>query len=46
LALTHFRLGDKPRAANLIRYLETLHPDLGGEELRRQFRELLARCQE
>jgi tetratricopeptide (TPR) repeat protein len=46
LALTHYQLGDKQRAARLIQYLQTLHPDLGGDEWRDKFQRLLARCRE
>jgi tetratricopeptide (TPR) repeat protein len=45
LAQTHYELGNKQRAVTLIQYLETLHPELGGDALRPKFRELLARCQ-
>lgn len=46
LAEVQFLLGNKDRAASLIKYLETLHPELGGDEMHRQFRALLRRCEQ
>ena len=44
IARAHFQLGDKQRAAEVVRVLQALHPDLGGAELRHQFLALLAAC--
>jgi hypothetical protein len=44
LALTHEKLGNKQRAAQIITLTQVLHPDLGGPELKARFLELLARC--
>jgi TolA-binding protein len=46
LALTHFRLGNHDRAARIIELTQVLHPELGGEPLKKQFAELLARCRQ
>ncbi|HTN74946.1 MAG TPA: hypothetical protein VL096_06855 [Pirellulaceae bacterium] len=46
VALLAFKLGDKAQAAQLIRYLEVTPPGLENSPLKREFRELLARCQE
>jgi len=46
LAETHYELGNKQRAISLIQYLETLHPELGGDELRAKFEDLLTRCKQ
>ena len=45
VALVHYRLGNKQRAARIITQLEVLHPELGGREMAARFRELLAKCQ-
>ena len=37
-------LGDKQKAAELIRLTRALHPDLGGDELKAQFIALLEKC--
>ena len=44
ISLTHFKLGQPQRAAEIIKVLAALHPDLGGDEMRVQFQELLAKC--
>lgn len=46
LALVHFRLGHRDRAAQMIQLLRTLHPDLGGEPQKAQFLQLLSQCEE
>ncbi|MBS0209098.1 MAG: hypothetical protein JSS27_09110 [Planctomycetes bacterium] len=45
LALAHERLGNAARAVQIVQLTALLHPELGGPELKRQFDELLARCQ-
>ncbi len=42
----HFRLGDPQRAAKIIQVTQVLHPDLGGQELKQKFSQLLQRCQQ
>ncbi len=44
IALAHFKLGQSQRTAEMIKLLAALHPDLGGEETRTQFLDLLAKC--
>lgn len=44
IAELHFRLGAPEQAARIVRLLELLHPELGGPELRSQFKDLLRRC--
>ncbi len=46
IAELHFRLGDPQQAARIIRLLELLHPELGGPELRTQFKDLQRRCEQ
>ncbi len=46
LARTHFQLGDRERAAKIIRLTQVLHPELGNPKLKAQFIELLARCEQ
>ncbi len=41
VAALHYRLGNPEQAEKMIRLLEILHPELGGPQLKRQFRELL-----
>ncbi len=43
MASLHYRLGNKPQTAAIIRQLQVLQPDLGGEELRGRF-ELLSKA--
>jgi len=45
VALAHYKLGNKQQAANLIRYLRALHPDLGGPAMQKKFLHLLAQCE-
>jgi hypothetical protein len=45
LALTHERLGDPRRAAEIIKVTQVLHPELGGTELKSRFLEMLKRCE-
>ena len=45
IALAHLKLGQPQRAAEIVKLLVALHPDLGGDEMRAQFQDLLARCQ-
>lgn len=44
LALLHYRLGEKGRAAKIITQLEILYPELGGPEMAARFRQLLRQC--
>lgn len=44
VASLHYRLGNKPQTAAIIRQLQVLQPDLGGEELRGRFLELLSKA--
>ncbi len=44
MASLHYRLGNKPQTAAIIRQLQVLQPDLGGEELRGRFLELLSKA--
>jgi TolA-binding protein len=44
IALAHFKLGQSQRTAEIIKLLAALHPDLGGDETRAQFEDLLAKC--
>ena len=44
IAKIHHNMGHSQRAAEIIRLLTTLHPDLGGKELRHKFQTLLAEC--
>lgn len=39
-----YRLGQADRAAKLIRLTATLHPELGGPEMKARFQRLLERC--
>ena len=45
LALLHYRLGNKQKAAKMIQLLGLLHPDLGGRQMRAKFETLLKECQ-
>lgn len=44
LALTHERLGNCQRAAEIITLTQVLHPEMGGPEMKAKFEELLKRC--
>jgi tetratricopeptide (TPR) repeat protein len=44
IARLHIRLGDAARAEEVIRLTQALHPELGGEELARQFLQTLQEC--
>jgi hypothetical protein len=44
IALAHYKLGNKQRAAQVIQLTRALHPELGGPEKREQFTRLLDRC--
>ncbi len=46
LAKLHLRHGDAKRAKEMIELLQTLHPDLGGEESKAKFQALLKACLE
>jgi len=39
------RLDQKPQAAKLLKLTQSLHPELGGPEMKAQFVELLRRCE-
>ncbi|PHS18350.1 MAG: hypothetical protein COA78_02465 [Blastopirellula sp.] len=41
IARSHFRLGNKEEASKVIRYMQTLHPNLGGPARKSQFETLL-----
>ncbi|MEK6235964.1 MAG: hypothetical protein N2C14_14750, partial [Planctomycetales bacterium] len=43
-ALTHYQLGDKRAAAEIIRIAQVLTPELGGPALKRRFLALLGKC--
>lgn len=43
-AETLLRLGRNEEAARLIRLTQALHPELGGEEIKQRFSEVLAQC--
>ncbi len=45
VALAHFRLGDRGRAAQTIKTTQVLYAELGGAELKARFLELLKQCQ-
>ncbi|MCA9262917.1 MAG: hypothetical protein KDA60_03675 [Planctomycetales bacterium] len=45
IAQAHFDLGERDQAEQIIRLQKALYPDLGGEELRRQFDRLLLQCE-
>ena len=44
LALSHERLGNPQRAAQIVRLTQVLHPELGGPALKAQFDALVRRC--
>ncbi len=44
IALAHYKLGEKQRAAQLIEYLKITPPGLDDSPLKREFEELLVRC--
>lgn len=46
VALTHFELGNKQQAAQVIELLRLLHPELGGPEMKARFEGLLERCRQ
>jgi len=46
IAELHYRLGNPQQAARMIRLIELLHPELGGPELRTQFKDLRRRCEQ
>ena len=43
-AATRLKLGQAAKAAQNVRMLQVLHPELGGTDLRQRFEELLATC--
>lgn len=43
-ALSHFKLGEREQAAEMIKLLATVQPEMGGVEMKGKFLELLARC--
>jgi hypothetical protein len=45
VALAHFRLGDRSRAAQTIKTTQVLYTELGGEQLKARFLELLKQCE-
>jgi len=45
-AWLHVQLGDAGHALDMIRVLETIHPDLGGDELRDRFLRLKKVCED
>jgi len=44
LALLHYRLGNRKKAAKMIELLKLLHPNLGGREMKAKFEALLKEC--
>ncbi len=44
LALLHYRLGNRQKAAKMIELLKLLHPNLGGREMKAKFETLLKEC--
>jgi len=44
-ALIYERSGEKQRAVQAVNVVKTLYPEMGGQELKRQFLEILQRCQ-
>ncbi len=44
-ALSHFKLGEREQAAEMIELLATVQPDLGGDQMKGKFLELLKRCE-
>jgi len=44
-ALAHFKLGERRQAADIIKLLAAVHPQMGGAEMKDKFLDLLARCQ-
>jgi tetratricopeptide (TPR) repeat protein len=44
IARLHLRMNDKPKAENIIRLLEVLHPELGGPRMKTRFDQLRAEC--
>jgi hypothetical protein len=44
-ALALERLNQKPQAVKLLKLTQSLHPELGGQEMKAQFIELLKRCE-
>ena len=45
-AAAQLKLGNATKAAQMVRMLQVLHPELGGTELRKRFEKLLAECNE
>ena len=45
-AAAQLKLGNATKAAQMVRMLQVLHPELGGTELRNRFEKLLAECNE
>jgi hypothetical protein len=45
LALVYFQLGDRGRAAEIIKVTQVLHPELGGAETKTRFAALLKQCE-
>ena len=45
IAELHYKMGDRERAAQMIRLLRTLYPDLGGRGSQARFEALLDRCE-
>jgi len=45
-ATAHLKLGNVTKAAQMVRMMQVLHPELGGTELRKRFEKLLAECNE
>jgi hypothetical protein len=45
VALVYFRLGDRRRAAEIIKATQVLYPELGGPELKARFTELRKQCE-
>jgi tetratricopeptide (TPR) repeat protein len=43
-ALCYFNLGDKSRALDIIKIIETLNPAMGGPEMKQKFEELKKKC--
>ena len=46
IALAHYRLGDKQRAAEMIRLVQAVPPGLQTTELKKDFLALLDKCKE
>ena len=46
VATAHFDLNDRKHAQDMIELLMSLHPKMGGPELKRDFTSLLQRCRQ